>query len=150
MKRILLVLVILFCTLGSAFAQGAFNKGDQNIGIGLGVLRGTAIVGQYEYGLTGNIGPGKVGVQGSLQLNIGNGGGYLLGGEINYHLDTVGAKDIDISGGVGYFFNGDGGALGLNATARYYFLPKVGIFGGVNIFFKGDVAQLIVGVKLKL
>lgn len=145
MKKIFVVALITFCLAQTASAQ-VFKKGDFLLDAGLSLSSPLIPYGGIEYGITDKIGPGYIGVGGTGYFWLGSGyTGLTFGPFARYHFDIPSQKDLDVFGGLGFYFgsvlSGDYGTgtfgpyFGWQAGARYYFQPKLAahvILGGAG------------------
>jgi len=174
MKKIVLVLTVIFSLAANVEAQnGAFNKSDKLLNIGVGVNsaydRGIPLGASFEVGITDNI---SVGANvdylssnykfGSSKLNFTT---IYLAARASYHFNNllkIKNEKIDVYAGpsLGYrIFSwsdnsnnslgnayGSGLYIGVHVGGKYYFTEKIGAFAEV-----GDVGSTNarVGVAFK-
>ncbi|MBC8034038.1 MAG: hypothetical protein H7Y03_07840 [Chitinophagaceae bacterium] len=168
MKKIILSLAVFFTATTLVSAQdGAFEKGDKllNLGVGVGTYYGpesaVSLGGSFEVGVADYI---SVGGQLDIYSNKYFGYRYTyipVAGRASYHFGkhflTVDNLDLYAGAALGFYFYGDdddfdrsidddGGVfVGVFAGARYYFKPNFGVFGELG----ANTAALKLGVAFK-
>ncbi|MBL7992763.1 MAG: hypothetical protein JNN25_15110 [Candidatus Kapabacteria bacterium] len=149
--------VLSFASVQMSNAQ-VMRKGTSIIDAGLGLGWAISPFVSYEYGLTDKLGPGMIGIGGTVSAALYSGGTWLtIGPEANYHFDfgTFPPKNLDLYAGLGlYYYNwlGYSGTyspiyLGYHLGGRYFFSDKIGataILGG------GAGFGLSIGISFKL
>lgn len=147
---------------GQAFSKGASYLGAR-IGIGTIGYGGLPIGGQYEYGITENIGVGLTGDFTSYDFGLGYKFNYIfIGLQGNYHfidllkdnpkIDvfaglTVGYAIFSFSGdeSFGVFSNASGIYVALQGGARYFFTDNIAAEGRLGY----GLAILTLGITFK-
>lgn len=144
--------ILSFASVQTSSAQ-AFNKGNLTIEVGLGLNYFSGLYGAVEYGVTDKIGPGRIGVGGSVGFPGFFSGGAYFGPEAYYHFEFAGLpRQLDLAAGLGlYFWTGYYTNLyifpGFNAVGRWYFTDKIG--GVLHLGYTGGAGASI-GVVFKL
>lgn len=126
--------IISFASVQHTQAQ-VLNKGTL---IGEAGLAWPGIYGSLEYGLTDKIGPGRIGVGGTVGLPLFYGVGLYLGPEAYYHFEIPSVRQLDLAAGLGVYFSLLGGfyvSPSLNFLGRYFFTDKIGIAAHANYSF---------------
>ncbi|MCS6807253.1 MAG: hypothetical protein RML40_00315 [Bacteroidota bacterium] len=127
---------------GQVFTKGAL--------IGEVGLTGVGLYGSLEYGVSDKIGPGRIGVGGTVGLPLWFSFGIFLGPEAYYHFEIPSVPQLDLAAGLGLYLYPIGNLYispSINILGRYFFTDKIGIAVRGN-FWVGAGGSIGVAFKL--